>query len=34
MYDAIVDVRWKYGDAAITITVLAVPGTEDYDEVI
>lgn len=33
MYDAIVEVKWHYGDAAITITVLAVPGTEDYDEV-
>lgn len=29
--DGIVDVAWHYGDASITITLLAVPGTEDWE---
>lgn len=27
---ALVDVRWKYGDNCVTITVIAVPRTEDW----
>lgn len=28
----LVDVRWKYGDNSVTITLLAVPGTEDWED--
>ena len=27
----LVDVRWKYGDNCVTITLLAVPRTEDWE---
>ena len=28
----LVDVRWKWGDNCVTITLLAVPKTEDWEE--
>lgn len=28
----LVDVRWKYGDNFVTITLLAVPMTEDWED--
>ncbi len=30
--DALVDARWKYGDNCVTITLLAVPRTEDWED--
>ncbi len=29
--DALVDVSWSYGDNCVTISLLAVPGTEDWE---
>lgn len=31
--DCWLDVYWEYGWNTVTITVLAIPGTEDFDEV-
>lgn len=28
----LVDVRWKYGDNCVTITLLSVPRTEDWED--
>jgi len=28
----LVDARWKWGDNCVTITLLAVPGTEDWED--
>ena len=30
--DALVDVRWVWGDNCVTITLLAVPRTEDWED--
>ena len=30
--DGIVDASWSYGDNSVTITLLAVPGTEDWED--
>lgn len=30
-YDAIVDVKWSYGDASIDIQVIAIQSSEDYE---
>ena len=31
-WSSIVDVRWKWGDNCVTITLLAVPKSEDWEE--
>lgn len=30
-YDAIVEVKWRFGDAAIEITIVAIQPAEDYE---